>query len=580
MFSKIPKLQKLQLKTDVKIEKIGLSRIACFFLFFGLTVYLNYTKLYIWELLSVLSFLVLFTILLFYSRSHRNFSEKLRSLTEFYQRQQQRELGKPNSSTPAILTVESDPIAKDLNLLGEHSVFQLISEAFSDRGIQLLIDRMLRPKMTESEILRQQAKTQKFMKYAGALRKLIVAARMYKKEILLTTPLFEFINGKRLEKIQRTVMQILIGFWLICVILTFAKALGWVHFPLSYLWTLFALASLACLKISQESFKHSTSMTTQLDSFGKVFSVVESLTLTDAKEFLPATARNPMSRFFKKLNLVNACLSTEANPIVHLILNILTPWSVFWVLKYDLLKAESQQRLPDTLNEFFELEYTASLVMQKKYQATAFPIISAAEIGFEKMRHPLIAKEKSVANSFRFEKKLTLITGSNMSGKSTFLRMFGVNQVLSLMGAAVYADKFTTINCPVKTCLQVSDSLAEGFSYFYSEVVRLKDILKAAKEQRILFLVDEIFKGTNNRERLIGSQSLIKELIGTQSIGFVTTHDLELTQLAEKLNDIDNRHFSDQVVDEKMTFNYLIQVGPCSSTNALKIMSLLGLPIT
>lgn len=580
MFSKIPKLQKLQQKTDAKIEKIGLSRIACFFLFFALTVYLNYAQLYLLELLSVLSFLILFTILLFCSRSHRNFSDKLLTLIEFYERQRQRTLGKPNASTLAINSEFADPIIKDLNLLGDHSVCQLLSECFSDKGIQLLADRMTKPCLTDAQILNQQSKTLRFMKYAGALRKLIVQARLSKKEILLTSPLFDFRNGKRLEKMQRIVMQLVIVFWFMCVVLTFAKAFGWIHFPLSYFWTFFALASLACLKISQESFKHSTSMTTQLGSFASVFSVVEALTLTDAKEYLPATTRHPMSRFFKKLNLVNSCLSTEANPIVHLILNGLSPWSVFWVLKYDQLKFETQLQLPETLSEFFELEYTTSLVMQKKYQATVFPIIDTTKISFEKMRHPLISKDKSVANSFQFEKKLTLITGSNMSGKSTFLRMFGVNQVLSLMGAAVYADKFTTINSPVMTCLQVSDSLAEGFSYFYSEVVRLKDILQVAREKRVLFLVDEIFKGTNNRERLIGSQSLIKELIGTQSTGFVTTHDLELTQLAEKFKDIDNRHFSDQVVDEKMTFNYLIQAGPCSSTNALKIMSLLGLPIT
>jgi DNA mismatch repair ATPase MutS len=177
---------------------------------------------------------------------------------------------------------------------------------------------------------------------------------------------------------------------------------------------------------------------------------------------------------------------------------------------------------------------------------------------------------------------LGLLTGSNMSGKSTFLRTVGVNQLLANMGAPVFAEEFVTRPLRIETCIEVSDSLRDGFSYFYAEVRKLKSILKAADQgEPVLFLVDEIFRGTNNRERQIGSRAVIKSLARPPgAMGFISTHDLELTSLETSSPTLMNLHFREDIDDRgKMVFSYHLRHGPCPTTNALKIMQAEGIEL-
>jgi DNA mismatch repair ATPase MutS len=134
----------------------------------------------------------------------------------------------------------------------------------------------------------------------------------------------------------------------------------------------------------------------------------------------------------------------------------------------------------------------------------------------------------------------------------------------------------------VFTCIQVSDSLTNGISYFYAEVRRLKALLDALDECRsfpLFFLIDEIYRGTNNRERRIGSQAFLRALANGRGVGVVSTHDLELVNLADELPNIRNYHFREDIKDGQMSFDYKLHPGPCPTTNALKIMELEGLPV-
>ena len=132
------------------------------------------------------------------------------------------------------------------------------------------------------------------------------------------------------------------------------------------------------------------------------------------------------------------------------------------------------------------------------------------------------------------------------------------------------------------TCIKVSDSVTDGISYFYAEVKRLKALLAALDEDHdlpLFFLIDEIFRGTNNRERLIGSRSFIKALTQRRGLGMVSTHDLELVHLEKEVAGIRNFHFRETIQDGKMAFDYHLQAGPCPTTNALTIMEIEGLPV-
>jgi DNA mismatch repair ATPase MutS len=125
--------------------------------------------------------------------------------------------------------------------------------------------------------------------------------------------------------------------------------------------------------------------------------------------------------------------------------------------------------------------------------------------------------------------------------------------------------------------------VTEGYSYFYAEVRRLRALLNELEQpdepMPVFFLIDEIFRGTNNRERRIGSEAYIQALSGKNSLGLLSTHDLELVKLADVLPGVENYHFKEEVIDGQMTFDYILRAGPCPTTNALKIMQMEGLPI-
>jgi DNA mismatch repair ATPase MutS len=198
--------------------------------------------------------------------------------------------------------------------------------------------------------------------------------------------------------------------------------------------------------------------------------------------------------------------------------------------------------------------------------------------------HPLIPTDKKVVNDFTIARsgEVVIITGSNMAGKSTFLRTLGVNLCLAYSGGPVNASPFTVSLFRLFTCIKVSDSVTDGVSYFYAEVKRLKALLTELErdgELPLFFLIDEIFRGTNNRERRIGSESYIRALVGRNGIGAISTHDLELVNLADSMPQITYFHFEDRVADGRMVFDYKLRAGPCPTTNALKIMQMEGLPV-
>jgi DNA mismatch repair ATPase MutS len=250
------------------------------------------------------------------------------------------------------------------------------------------------------------------------------------------------------------------------------------------------------------------------------------------------------------------------------------------------------QYLPIWLDVWYELEAVCSLAnfayLHPEY--TLPELVSEKQAGSEMifeakaLGHPLIAAEHKVTNDFSLNRggELLLITGSNMAGKSTFLRTLGINMCLAYAGGVVNAASLRLSFFNVYACIRVTDSLADGYSYFYAEVRRLKsllDELKQGGQYPLFFLIDEIFKGTNNYERLIGSEAYIRALVGTRCAGAISTHDLELVSLSENFPEIKNYHFRENIIDGHMVFEYRLREGPSPTRNALRIMEMEGLPV-
>ena len=206
------------------------------------------------------------------------------------------------------------------------------------------------------------------------------------------------------------------------------------------------------------------------------------------------------------------------------------------------------------------------------------PYLNAKSIG-----HPLLKPANCVRNDIELGKpvKLMLISGSNMAGKSTFLRTIGVNVVLAQAGAPVNAEKLQASPLNLGCSIQIEDSLAEGISHFYAEILRLKKLVDLAQEEKnVLFFFDEILHGTNSSDRCNGASAVIRSLVKGEAAGFVTTHDLSLTSIADELKEkAKNVHFEDQFEDGKMVFDYKMKEGIVTHGNALQLMRSLGLEV-
>jgi DNA mismatch repair ATPase MutS len=180
--------------------------------------------------------------------------------------------------------------------------------------------------------------------------------------------------------------------------------------------------------------------------------------------------------------------------------------------------------------------------------------------------------------------RVAVISGSNMSGKSTLLRSVGVNVVLALAGAPVRAGRLQLSPLVIGATLKVEDSLQAGHSRFYAEILRIRDIVNGARTAAapwsMLFLLDEILHGTNSYDRRIGAEAVVRALVGYGAIGFVTTHDLALTELPPKLGAVAaNMHFEDRLEDGRMTFDYRMRPGVVEHSNALALMRAVGLDV-
>ena len=235
-----------------------------------------------------------------------------------------------------------------------------------------------------------------------------------------------------------------------------------------------------------------------------------------------------------------------------------------------------------------EMEALNSLAMYAyEHPADVFPEFEreGAGVDAEAMGHPLIAAAKCVRNSLQIggETRVLLISGSNMSGKSTLMRTLGVNTVLAMCGAPVRAKRFRLTPLRIGASLLLNDSLQEGHSRFYAEIEKLGRICSLAEgagKDGMLFLLDELLQGTNSKDRLVGAEGVVRELVEAGAIGMVTTHDLALAEMVGlPQGAMRNMHFQDEIVDGQMRFDFTLREGVAMKSNGVELMRLIGLKV-
>ncbi len=292
------------------------------------------------------------------------------------------------------------------------------------------------------------------------------------------------------------------------------------------------------------------------------------------------------------LSRIVGFLDARNNEIFRFFIGPMLMWDLWCALALDAWRGRAGRVAFGWFRALAELEALASLAgFAFERPDHVFPeLVDEATFTAETLGHPLIIAEKRVCNDVTIQGPgyALVVTGSNMSGKSTLLRAVGVNAVLANAGAPVCAKSMKIGRLVVATSMRVSDSLDEGTSRFYAELKKLKLVLDLARKAKkkdgqdgtVLFLLDEILHGTNTRERLIGARAILRELLAQRSMGAVSTHDLGLGDLEGEMPDhVKNIHFEEQVANDTMTFDYKLRQGIVQSSNALRLMKMVGLDV-
>jgi hypothetical protein len=306
------------------------------------------------------------------------------------------------------------------------------------------------------------------------------------------------------------------------------------------------------------------------------------------------------TRAMAQLSRIVAFLDARQNEVFRFVIGPVLMWDLNCAIALDRWRARAGKHVREWFDALGEMEALASLAgfAFDRLEGTeghraprtpaepddhAWPELAEVPT-FEAvgLGHPLIAQSKRVANDVALGRPghALVVTGSNMSGKSTLLRAIGINAVLAASGAPVCAERMTIGPVEVVTSMRVRDSLEEGVSRFYAELKKLKVVVDHARAPGVLFLLDEILHGTNSRERLIGARAIVRELLARGAMGAVSTHDLAIADLERELaGRVKNVHFEEQVDGDTMTFDYKLRAGVVHSSNALRLMKMVGLDV-
>jgi len=337
-------------------------------------------------------------------------------------------------------------------------------------------------------------------------------------------------------------------------------------------------------KIQSDATKHTKTLKSLADSVELIEneSFKSTLLIDEQKRLLTtdASASKRIKRLAYCLNQLDL-----RNSFFGIMVNLMFPWDYYWSHAIQKWKNENKNQAESWFDTIGWMESRSSLAtMGYNNPEWSYPIIShKKEIHASEIGHPLIPISKRVTNDFHSPtaSHIKIVTGSNMGGKSTFLRTIGMNIVLTNAGAKVCAKTMQLPILKLYTSMRTLDALDENTSSFYAELKRIKMVLDQVKEKdNIYFLMDEILKGTNSNDRHTGAKALIKQLIKHEGAGLISTHDMALGELeAVHVDHIENVCFEVEVVDDQLVFDYKLKSGVSQSFNATQLMKNIGIDI-
>jgi len=468
----------------------------------------------------------------------------------------------------------------DLDVFGQGSLFQRLDETATKAGERLLASWLLAPAPSAGEIVSRQQAAAELSKRVDFRQALLTEARVASEDRADPSRFVAWVEGPPLLKSVRWARPF--AYVLPVVTLTLGMLTQYDVLPTPLYTALSFFAQLAVAGVTWAACsKFYASLTDGQGGFvryERTFAEVaaqkfEGARLRGLRE--KAGASEKLHRFGRLFSFAELRSSGQ----YHAVINVLLLWDLHWLFRLEDWRVSEGKNVREWFDALAELEALAAIgTWAAERPADAFPQVVAEEGVFEAsgLGHPLLSQP--VVNDVSLTKQVWVITGSNMSGKTTLLRAVGLNTVMALAGMPVCAASLKLSMLAPLTSMRVKDSLERGVSYFYAEVQRIKAVLDAAKAKKglALFLLDELLMGTNTKERQIASRRLLELLRDAGAIGGVTTHDLMLTETPG----VKNVHFRDDVREGQMVFDYRLREGVVETTNALRLLEAAGVPLS
>jgi hypothetical protein len=481
----------------------------------------------------------------------------------------------------------------DLDIFGPASLFQLINRSATTPGNVKLAEWLNSPSQKPTILERQQAVEELAGKKDWKLNlqaRLVFAVKRDKNQLKL---LFAYLRLP-IDIAHEKLLLIYIKVAPVFILLSIVTAVFY-HNAI-YLAVLIGLINGRVTSANNDKINKAdlvaNKMGKVLGKYAAVFKMIETEAFVSAHcqaiaDKIKHHQNGSVSANIKALSKLINNLNIRFNMIMGALFNVFLLWSVKQVIGIENWKRDNHQSLEEAFEVVAEFEALLSLAsLHINYPDWCFPEIADGDnytLTATGIAHPLINSKTRVQNDYELNNdlKIDIITGSNMAGKSTFLRTLGINTVLALCGAPVCAATMRVSVITIISYMRIKDSLNESTSTFKAELDRLQMLLAAvASDEKVYFLIDEMLRGTNSVDKYKGSKAVIEQLIRKKGVGLVATHDLQIAHLEQKYPDyVRNYYFDIQVKDGEMLFDYKIKHGECKTFNASLLLKQIGIDV-
>jgi DNA mismatch repair ATPase MutS len=541
--------------------------------------------------IAILTFAISFGFFLFIVSNHLKLVLELRK-AQLFGKINLWELNKLDNNFTGIsnglnYAIQNHNYASDLDLFGSQSVFQLLNRTHTYAGGQLLADWLNNP-APKPEIIKRQDASIDLLEKIEFRQNFEVVAILSDKVGNPTSDLLNWIQQPHNETIEKPLFKYGKQLPYLTLVVLIGAILGFYTY---YFVGLILLIQGIILKLIDKEAGEALTQTEPagetLKPYSELMQLIEKEQFTSKKLQELSAKIEKASKSVAKLGKIIHQLSYRSNPIAALG-SIIFMLDLKNFINLENWKAENKNKLANWLDVVSEFEALNSL---SGYQFAnpdfTIPQISdeAIVLNIKELGHPMIHSKNRVYNDFSINVPIIsiILTGSNMSGKSTFERTVGVNIVLSLMGAVVCAKELVVSEMRLFTSMRTQDSLEYDTSSFYAELKRLEQLIKLTNRSEtgkpIFYLLDEVLKGTNSKDRHAGAKALILQLKNKNSAGIISTHDVELGDEFEGNEFVKNYSFSSEMIGNQLVFDYKLKNGVCHSFNASELMRRIGIEI-